>query len=85
MNNLSRRVRLLLCIMTGLVGFVIIPVIWIALQQSMGFKTPGHIFIWFFCGVTGAINEIWQNQPEREEKPSNNSSRETHEKKFDKR
>lgn len=50
----------------------------------MGFKTPGHIFIWFICGVTGAINGIWQNQLEREDKPGNNSSRETNEQKFDK-
>lgn len=84
MNNLSRGVKLLLGIMTGLVGFVIITVIWIDWQQSMGLKIPGIIFIWFIFKVIGAINGIWQNQPEREDKPGKNLSRETNEQKFEK-
>ena len=85
MNNLSRGVKLLLCIITGLIGFLVTPVIGIALQQSLGFKIPGIIFIWLICGVAGAfIKGIWQYQPEREYNPGDNSCRETHEQKIDK-
>jgi len=86
MNNLSRSVKLLLCTTTGLVGFVITPIIGIAMQQSLGFKIPGIIFIWLIFRVAGAvIKGIWQYQPEGEDKRGNNADCETNEQKSDKR
>ena len=65
MNNLSKGAKLLLCIVTAIVGFIIIPSIWTAWQQSMGFKTPGVIFIMIIWGATAAaIRAIWRYQPE---------------------
>lgn len=84
MNNLSRGVKLLLCIITGLIGFVITLVIGIALQQSLGFKIPGIIFIWLIGGVARTvIKGIWQYRPDREDKHGNNAGFETHEQKFE--
>jgi hypothetical protein len=67
MNNLSKGSKLLLCIVAGVVGFIIIPGIWTAWQQSMGFKTPGVIFIIIVWGATAAaISAIWRYEPERD-------------------
>ena len=67
MNNLSKGAKLLLCVVAGIVGFIIIPGIWTAWQQSMGFKTPGVIFIMLVWGATvAAIRAIWRYEPERD-------------------
>lgn len=86
MNNLSKGAKLLLCIVTGVVGFVIIPGIWTAWQQSMGFKTPGVIFIMLIWGATAAaIRAIWRYQPESDTNSNqNNSSTENDKHKLDK-
>lgn len=86
MNNLSKGAKLLLCIVTGVVGFVIIPGIWTAWQQSMGFKTPGVIFIMLIWGATAAaIRAIWRYQPESDTNSNqNNSSPENDQHKLDK-
>ncbi|MDO9511229.1 MAG: hypothetical protein Q7J34_05690 [Bacteroidales bacterium] len=75
MNNLSKGAKLLLCIVTGIVGFVIIPGIWTAWQQSMGYKTPGVIFIMIIWGATAAaIRAIWKYQPDDNSSSNSNSS-----------
>lgn len=75
MNNLSKGAKLLLCIVAGVVGFVIIPGIWTAWQQSMGFKTPGVIFIIIVWGATAAaIRAIWRYEPERDDSSNKSSS-----------
>lgn len=86
MNNLSKGAKLLLCIVAGIVGFVIIPGIWTAWQQSMGFKTPGVIFIMLIWGATAAaIRAIWRYQPESDSNSNqNNSSDENDHHKLDK-
>jgi len=86
MNNLSKGAKLLLCIVAGIVGFVIIPGIWTAWQQSMGFKTPGVIFIMLIWGATAAaIRAIWRYQPESDTNSNqNNSSDENDHHKLDK-
>lgn len=86
MNNLSKGVKLLLCIVTGFIGFIIIPGIWTVWQQSMGFKTPGGIFIMIIWGATAAaIRAIWRYQPESNSSSNpNNSSSENDRHKLDK-
>ncbi|MFA5433066.1 MAG: hypothetical protein WC319_09405 [Candidatus Paceibacterota bacterium] len=86
MNNLSKGAKLLLCIVAGVVGFIIIPGIWTAWQQSMGFKTPGVIFIMLIWGATAAaIRAIWRYQPESDTNSNqNNSSAENDHHKLDK-
>jgi hypothetical protein len=86
MNNLSTGAKLLLCIVAGIVGFVIIPGLWTAWQQSMGFKTPGVIFIMLIWGATAAaIRAIWRYQPESDTNSyQNNSSDENDHHKLDK-
>jgi hypothetical protein len=86
MNNLSKGAKLLLCIVTGIVGFVIIPGIWTAWQQSMGYKTPGVIFIMIIWGATAAaIRAIWKYQPDdNSSSNSNNSSTDIDRNKLDK-
>lgn len=75
MNNLSKGAKLLLCIVAGIVGFVIIPGIWTAWQQSMGFKTPGVIFIMIIWGATAAaIRAIWRYQPDNNSNSNSNNS-----------
>jgi hypothetical protein len=67
MNPLSKVMKLILCIIAGMIGFVIIPGIWTAWQQSMGFKTPGVIFIMIVWAATvAAIRAIWKHEPEKE-------------------
>lgn len=84
MNNLSKGIKLLLCILAGIVGFVIIPGIWTAWQQSMGFKTPGVIFIMIIWGATAAaIRAIWRYQPASNSN-SNNSTTDIDRHKLDK-
>lgn len=69
MNNLSKGAKLLLCVVAGIAGFIFIPGIWTVWQQSMGFKTPGVIFIMLIWGATvAAIKAIWRYQPERDTK-----------------
>lgn len=66
MNPLSKTMKLVLCLGAAIVGFLIIPGIWIAWQQSMGFKTPGSIFIIILWAATAAaIRGIWKYQPNR--------------------
>ena len=86
MNNLSKGAKLLLCIVAGIVGFIIIPGIWTAWQQSMGFKTPGVIFIMIIWGATAAaIRAIWRYQPESNSSSnSNNTTSENDRHKLDK-
>jgi len=75
MNNLSKGAKLLLCLVTGIVGFIIIPVIWTAWQQSMGYKTPGVIFILIIWGATAAaIRAIWRYQPDSNSSSNSNNS-----------
>lgn len=86
MNNLSKGAKFLLCLVAGIVGFVIIPGIWTAWQQSMGFKTPGVIFIIIIWGATAAaIRAIWRYEPEnRSSSDSINSSSDIDKHKLDK-
>lgn len=86
MNNLSKGAKLLLCIVAGFIGFIIIPGIWTAWQQSMGFKTPGVIFIIIIWGATvAAIRAIWRYQPEKDTNSNQtNSSPENDKHKLDK-
>lgn len=86
MNNLSKGAKLLLCIVAGIVGFIIIPGIWTAWQQSMGFKTPGVIFIMIIWGATAAaIRAIWRYQPKTgSNSNSDNSTSEIDRHKLDK-
>lgn len=71
MNPLSKTAKLILCIVTGFVGFLMIPGIWTAWQQSMGFKTPGSIFIIIVWAATAAaIRAIWKYQPDRNKEKS---------------
>lgn len=86
MNNLSKGAKLLLCIVTGIVGFIIIPGIWTAWQQSMGFKTPGVIFIMIIWSATAAaIRAIWRYQNESSSNSIvNNTSSENDRYKLDK-
>ena len=75
MNPLSKGMKLILCVVTGLVGFMVIPGIWTAWQQSMGFKTPGVIFIMFvWAGTVAAIRAIWRYEPEKEDNSTDNSN-----------
>ncbi len=75
MNKLSKGAKFLLCIITGIFGFIIIPGVWIAWQQSMGFKTPGVIFIILIWGATiAAIKAIWNYQPDRSSISNTNNS-----------
>ncbi|MBL0202178.1 MAG: hypothetical protein IPP81_19080 [Chitinophagaceae bacterium] len=72
MNPLSKTMKLVLCVGAGFLGFVIIPGIWIGWQQSMGFKTPGSIFIIILWAATAAgIRGIWKYQPDRNDKGPN--------------
>lgn len=75
MNPLSKGMKLILCVVTGLVGFMVIPGIWTAWQQSMGFKTPGVIFIMIVWAATAAaIRAIWRYEPEEENNSTHNSN-----------
>ncbi|MCB9188115.1 MAG: hypothetical protein H6599_02415 [Flavobacteriales bacterium] len=74
---MSKGIRLILCLVIGIVGFIIIPVLWIGWQQSMGFKTPGVIFIMLFWGATlAALGAILRYNPER--KSNSNEEKSNH-------
>lgn len=71
MNKLSKGVKIIICLITGFLGFLFIPGIWIAWQKSLGYKTPGVVFliiIWSFTAA--AIKGIWRYKTDE-----NNSSK----------
>ena len=56
--------KIVLCVLVGIVGFFIIPAVWMGWQQSMGFTTPGSLFILLIWGATAAaLRAIWKYQP----------------------
>lgn len=64
MNSLSNVARIILCIIIALVGFIVIPIAWVAWQNSLGFKTPGIVFLLIIFGVTAVVlKAIWNYKP----------------------
>lgn len=86
MNNISKSAKLFLCLFVGVFGFILIPGLWTSWQQSMGYKTPGTLFIIIvWVATAAAVRAIWKYQPENNsDSSSNNSSTQENKNQLDK-